>query len=732
MNQSYLLDIDFLTKLQSFRHREIYARVTCLSWEEQPIEWIEGKVTGGSINIDGNSAVRRTCSLNLIAKEVNINNFLWGLHSKFKLEIGLTNKINSNYPDIIWFKQGMFVATALNISYTTNNYSISLNGKDKMCMLNGEIGGNFPQSIDFGTEEYIENINDNEHIRTIKKIPIINIIREMMQNYGNELAKNIILNDIEDNGVDLIDYKGNTPIYLIREKNTQIFINMIIDNNMVVYINGETETVISDEEKINYDPLIGNDLSQMDKGLYKPTEVTFSPGSNNKYVIAKVEYGTAMGYRLRELVYPQDLIANVGDTITSILDKLKSMLGDFEYFYDLDGRFIFRKKPIYMDHTWNSESKQLEIAVIQQEDASVAYYFNNSNLITSFGNQPNLLNARNDYTVWGVKKGLSGADIYIHARYAIDHKPEIYISMGIDSETYAEARPQTIYYSDEKYKDIELESNIENRKFVDWREIIFQMAVDYRRYYHDDDFLYNIAKNNRFKLNGENIALYQNGKTGYEQYYTDIGPDAGNGGAPFWRQLYSKEGNWLTDKLKNIESLIFWFDFLESQGTAVESISVPVIGDRPKAVNDNNVKSIYYREVPNILFVQESDKTTIDRWSQSQTATEDVIQAWGYDYQPGYVYIQLPNYLENLFSISTRGKSAMTAIDEMLYSTSYCIESVNINAIPVYSLEPNTRISITDKESGIDGEYLVSRLSIPLTYNGTMSITATKAVDTIV
>jgi hypothetical protein len=42
----------------------------------------------------------------------------------------------------------------------------------------------------------------------------------MMQNYGNELAKNIILNDIEDNGVDLIDYKGNTPIYLIREKNT--------------------------------------------------------------------------------------------------------------------------------------------------------------------------------------------------------------------------------------------------------------------------------------------------------------------------------------------------------------------------------------------------------------------------------------------------------------------------------------------------------------------------------
>jgi hypothetical protein len=69
-----------------------------------PLEYIEGKVTGGSINVDGSSAVRRTCNLTLIAKGVNINDFYWGLHTKFKLEIGLRNKINPHYPDIIWFK----------------------------------------------------------------------------------------------------------------------------------------------------------------------------------------------------------------------------------------------------------------------------------------------------------------------------------------------------------------------------------------------------------------------------------------------------------------------------------------------------------------------------------------------------------------------------------------------------------------------------------------------------
>jgi hypothetical protein len=67
------------------------------------------------------------------------------------------------------------------------------------------------------------------------------------------------------------------------------------------------------------------------------------------------------------------------------------------------------------------------------------------------------------------------------------------------------------------------------------------------------------------------------------------------------------------EKLEDIEHLIFWFDFLECENTSVESIGVPTIGDRAKSVNDSNVKSIYYREVPNILFVQESDKINT-RW----------------------------------------------------------------------------------------------------------------------
>jgi hypothetical protein len=87
--------------------------------------------------------------------------------------------------------------------------------------------------------------------------------------------------------------------------------------------------------------------------------------------------------------------------------------------------------------------------------------------------------------------------------------------------------------------------------------------------------------------------------------------------------------------------------------------------------------------------------------------------------------------MENLFTISGQGKSAKDEIDDMLYNYAYCIENITITAIPIYYLQPNTRIFVYDEKSGINGEYIMTKITLPLTYNGTMQITATKAADRI-
>jgi hypothetical protein len=182
-----------------------------------PIEYIEGRATGGSINVDGASALRRTCNLSMVAQDVNINEFYWGLKNKFKLEVGLKNNINRIYPDIIWFKQGLFIITSFNTTQSINNWTISISGKDKMCLLNGEIAGALPHTTDFGLEENYDKLTDSV---TYRSIPIEEIIRESVQNFGNELASNIIINDIEDAGLELLEYRGDTPLYLFREINS--------------------------------------------------------------------------------------------------------------------------------------------------------------------------------------------------------------------------------------------------------------------------------------------------------------------------------------------------------------------------------------------------------------------------------------------------------------------------------------------------------------------------------
>ena len=169
-----LLDNEFLLNLTKSRNKETFARITALTWEETPVEYIEGRITGGTINLDGTSIVRRTCSLSMIAQDINLNNFYWGLNSKIKIEIGLSNSINNAYPNIIWFPQGVFILTTFNTSLSVNNYSISLSAKDKMCMLNGDIGGKLNASIDFGVEEYIDLATNTI---TYYKIPIKDIIK---------------------------------------------------------------------------------------------------------------------------------------------------------------------------------------------------------------------------------------------------------------------------------------------------------------------------------------------------------------------------------------------------------------------------------------------------------------------------------------------------------------------------------------------------------------------------
>ena len=74
-------DLEFLTQLYHQKNLNKYARITALTLDELPIETVEGKITQGSISVDGRSTVRRTCSLTMVTHSFQSE---WALDTKFK------------------------------------------------------------------------------------------------------------------------------------------------------------------------------------------------------------------------------------------------------------------------------------------------------------------------------------------------------------------------------------------------------------------------------------------------------------------------------------------------------------------------------------------------------------------------------------------------------------------------------------------------------------------------
>ena len=589
-----LLDKDFLRELDEYQHKEIFAKITTLTWSELPIETIEGKVTGGSISIDGTSTVRRTCNLTIVAEEVNINNFYWSVSHKFQVEIGVKNVINNNYPDIIWFRQGIFIITTFNTTFNVTNYTVSISGKDKMCLLNGDVGGALTATTDFGSIDIydtrysvakIENesqyeahkyyvydpskvyfddvlmkwsdgyrLSDDPWDRTItyynqetdytnRKVPIREILREAIHTYASEPYHKIIINDLEDFALELLEYRNeNDPLYIVFEEDVQESQGIFYDGNVEVVRVDTGQTI-----KLSEIPVYNNFVEGFNKDA---TKVCFLLNNNRlgaECTIVKLEYGDTAGFRSTDLIYPDDLIGNVGESFTSILDKIKNMLGEFEYFYNLDGYFVFQRKKTYADVSWNPIVKgfqtQDEVYIADAAYTSPdSYSLTNNMLITAFANNPNLNNLKNDYAIHGKRTGISGAEIPIHYRFAIDHKPERYTAFPITIEqsvylttNFPEQFPYDTEHRTEKAKEkykrtaityITADHIIDplidiNYKVVDWREILYQMAADYFKYHEWDDFLYLVEAYNSECLGGI---------TNYERYYTDI--------ISFWRELY--------------------------------------------------------------------------------------------------------------------------------------------------------------------------------------------------
>lgn len=665
----YLQDSSFLKLFDKLKVKEQYVKITILDFLEKPVQAIEGRVLGGSINIDGNSSIRRTCNLSIIASEhendlTNVDNLL-SLNKKVKVEVGFLNMTNQYKDfDIIWYPLGIYVIINPSISHGSDGVTISLQLKDKMCLLNGECGGVIPASTTFN--EY-ETVDENGNF-FLTYPTIFQIIQELVNHFGGEQLGKIIISDIDTRVKKVMKWVGSSPLYIIKE--------------------AEGGTV-----------------------QYTPTTNAAEIGSR---AYTMYEYGSDIGYIYTDFIYPSELIGDAGSSVCDILDKIKDTLGNYEYFYDIDGNFIFQEIKNYL----NTSQSTIELNKLNKEDylidqskGKAVYTFDDSSLITSYSNTPQFNMIKNDFIIWGIKENNNGNTFPIRYHLAIDKKP----SIGNEYECF--------FYTDPNDNLVKAKCPIKYPTKKDFPKVgaqeVFYMAVDTGIIYEwspkEKDYLSITVDLQKIKTNDWRFELYLSGSQSEplgrdsNYYYTELVTE--------WPKLFDVKNNkFFEETLKYPSDIDYYLDFIDSSA-AISEMSISNIGRRTKIINDDSINCIFEPEIPNLVLLNTGDEKIAELRKECEDKGQD--------------YIQMD---PNLYNMTTGGgnfNSAYNMARELLYQYTSYNESITINALPIYYLEPNIRISVRDSQSGIHGDYMINSISIPLDITSTMTLSCTRALERI-
>lgn len=603
--------------------------------------------------------MRRTCNLTFLLDELNYNILevrnIISINKKIALEIGFKN-ISGKYTeyDMIYFPLGIFVITNPNITKNAQGITASLQLKDKMCLLNGDCGGVIPAAVNFNEYDTV----DNNGVYYTKPVTMHQTILQLVNHWGNENLSNIIINDLDTRIKKVMRWSGLGSIYMIKQST-------------------ENEYILTTDKP--------DELKSEDK--------VFTNGQD-------------IGYIYTDFIYPGDLVSNPGQTVTSILDKIKNTLGNYEYFYDVNGKFIFRQKQNFLNTSLSTKVvEQLKTSdyLLSHHLDEIAYDFTNTKLIQAYTNTPQYTMVKNDFVVWGTRETSTGVKLPIRFHLAIDSKPKVgneyqgilyldednlvrpkcpqvyktraeFPKQGQEEIFYLDESTNTIYYwQDQDYRQIE--KTLYNFKTKDWRSELYLSGAAAEPYGIDSNYYYPELKNE-------------------------------------WPKMYDIRQNRFKDIDKT--SLDYYLDFIDSNGP-ISQFSVSNIGRRSKVIRDDKINCLFEPEIPDYVLIEINTQDTLKLREQCIKKNQN--------------FIQVNKQIYDNITAGGHFNSAFEMVKDLLYQYTGYNENINLTTIPIYHLQPNTVIVVNDKQSSIFGKYTINRMTIPFDIGGMMTISATRTLQ---
>ena len=719
---------EILKNLDDMVNQKRYVKITLLNWDETAIKEISGELTTGSISKDGRSSVRRTATFSAVidGRSYDVNNIDedFSINKKMYLEVGIKNDTPyyADYP-ILWFPQGMFFIGSFAFSSSTSGgVNISLSCKDKMAMLNGDVGGTLPATTIFDEKD----TQDPTGMYVSEKVLLYDIIQEAVHHFGGEDLNNIVIEDVDLRIKRVMKWTGDNPLYLIPQLPTS-------SGGLTTYI--------------------------------ATTDATDIP--EGAAGVLEKHNGDDCGYIYDDFFYTTELTLGLGDTVCTLLDKIKSYLGNYEYFYDEFGVFHFREIKNYLNTTQGkivlSDMNKNDYLIDNTLTKSVYTFSDDSNII-SINVTPQYDNIKNDYIVQGLRK-LTSTNVSYPVRYhlAIDSKPrKTYTDQNHVTPCYA-PRSNFLLYR-------EVDTDIVKGVFpvcVDTEGDLpevgnFNVIYRYVPYVRDDagnvitddagnptlaaDVTYSYWKDKEYVA--VDVVLDENKKPVYypgghlpedfrnfywpQDWRTELyvqglyaknnGTDQGYYFAELeneWPQIYDLQSQKFYGELEDeplqasaLTDGNYFLDFIEPSTTSLGRFAVNNIGRRTDAVNNDDINCLFTPEIPNVVFINNQDDERQERIDEANAAGEP----WSQVSSDIYWALATGGYKNGAFDQIKY---------ELLIHTSYQ-RSVSMTAVPAYYLEPNSLVTISDTSTQTFGDFVISSINIPLAAGSVMSVSASE------
>ena len=743
----YLKDIPFLNKIYKLHHKTIYSRVTVLDWQERRLQEIQGKIISGTLSVNGDSSVRRTCNMSIqITNSDDLYknaDSLFTINKKVFIEIGIKNNLahlGANYYsdyETIWFPFGIYVIQNHSITRGVGDIALNLSLGDKMCLLNGDAGGIIPASTNF---ESYDTLGPDGDLHS-QYLQINRIIPEIVNHFGKEDLNNIIVNDIDDRIKQVLKWRGQNALYLWQS------------------------------------------IQDPAESFYTTIDAPLDGIDPNQWAVKKIVYNYDAGYTYVPFVYPGELTANAGDSVCTVLDKIKNTLGNYEYYYDVFGTFIFQEiknyvntsewRTIFQEYKQGNENVYMPYAYNTRLNTAV-YSFEDSELITNYSNSPQFNMVKNDFVVWGTRRGENGVDYPCRYHLAIDDKPIVQnlILPNICFDTSVDDGIRRAFIADTRFSTIEdLKEHIPTGIVGQYFAIptphesgnydIYTWVTDINNYntllnnyltsvgldtytetsstendsnqiisgyiklplatYYPTFTIYRTKDSTDWRnvLYFQGLLDSQNGlNTNY--YWAEMCNE--------WPKLYDIENNeWKDETLNFPSSLDWWLDIIDNDA-ALNQFSVNAIGRRSYSTTDSNCNCVFEPDIPDFIMVntiesfdEEGNPITIDiRSKETLTQLSEL----------GLYPVQVSDSIYQALDAGGTFNSCYQYVRQLLTNYTNYNENISVTCIPVYHVEPNTRVFFTDPTTGIYGDYIINTISFDLG-GGLMNINAKKVIEKI-